>query len=665
MGGLLEVIKRCTQWCVPATPVDLSNSVADLLPMEGAPAEQTPRFHDIVSDPLALSQFWKFTARVGDANIQALFNFCIDADRCIRHKNDPGEADMMHNIVKTYLIPGRPQYIHPGSARLPMPNIDESVVNGAIVALHRAVLDLLEAELYEAFLSSPEHEQMVATLNFRNIPGHNMEEDHPKSSITQSPRADGKHEQNVSNNRESVMSFSLVKINDRGRKQNRTLAMSVSGIDSLRGDSVRFHYDTKDLHGIKLDLRDPTRFELVCYHSYQWECESEAKRFMVCQALESLGLGRVEPPSITAITPTAKKLPAKPPCMGDFDQIRVIGRGVVGKVTKVRHIETGRIYAMKALKVPHLIKIKQVDRARIEVEILKTLNHPFLVRLHYSFLDESNQLCMALDYAAGGDLFHHLRKARGGRLHHMPAGFYVAEMVCALKYLHNHDIVHRDLKPENILMGADGHLLLTDFGLSKPGVDAVSGSAEEKAFTNRAKSFVGTKEYVAPEVVKRDSYGKAVDWWAVGILFYELLVGRTPFEGLHGHIFDHIVKGEVKFPNNLSVPAEAVSLIMGLLELDPDRRLTVDKITAHPFFTQVMYMNWDSLEDKDLPPPIRPQLQNDATNIPASLAKERVDSFVEAEPRLDPNMAHQFTFTSPAVQQASMAQNGEGDAEPP
>ena len=156
-----------------------------------------------------------------------------------------------------------------------------------------------------------------------------------------------------------------------------------------------------------------------------------------------------------------------------------------------------------------------MDRARIEVEILKTLNHPFLVRLHYSFLDDSNQLCMALDYAAGGDLFHHLRKARGGKLHHMPAGFYVAEMICALKYLHNHDIVHRDLKPENILMGADGHLLLTgdnpalstqsfpaDFGLSKPGVDAVSGSAED-ANTNRAKSFVGTKEYVAPEVCAR------------------------------------------------------------------------------------------------------------------------------------------------------------------
>ena len=121
---------------------------------------------------------------------------------------------------------------------------------------------------------------------------------------------------------------------------------------------------------------------------------------------------------------------------------QVIGRGGLGKVLKVKHKATDRIYAMKQLKVPTLIKHKQVERARMEKEILMTLNHPFLVRLHYSFVD-SNQLCMVLDFAAGGDLFFHLRKARGGRLHHMPAGFYVAEMVCALEYLHNHDIIHR------------------------------------------------------------------------------------------------------------------------------------------------------------------------------------------------------------------------------
>eukprot|EP00658_Telonema_sp_P-2_P084164 TRINITY_DN926_c0_g1_i4.p1 TRINITY_DN926_c0_g1~~TRINITY_DN926_c0_g1_i4.p1 ORF type:complete len:325 (-),score=89.13 TRINITY_DN926_c0_g1_i4:149-1027(-) len=277
---------------------------------------------------------------------------------------------------------------------------------------------------------------------------------------------------------------------------------------------------------------------------------------------------------------------------------------------------------------------------------------------HYSFLDETNQLCMALDYAAGGDLFHHLRKARGGKLHHMPAGFYVAEMVCALKYLHNHDIVHRDLKPENILMGADGHLLLTDFGLSKPGVDAVSGSSQD-AMTNRAKSFVGTKEYVAPEVVRREAYGKSVDWWAVGILFFELLVGRTPFEGLSGHIFDHIVKGQVKFPPGNSIPDIAQDLILGLLQPNPDRRLTAEQICSHAFFTQMMRMNWDSLEDKEMPPPIRPHIPADKQTTDPTNRSERLESFVAQEPRLPPDAVAQFNFTSPLVSSSESDQDSQ------
>jgi len=226
-----------------------------------------------------------------------------------------------------------------------------------------------------------------------------------------------------------------------------------------------------------------------------------------------------------------------------------------------------------------------------------TLNHPFLVRLHYSFLD-SNQLCMVLDFAAGGDLFFHLRKAKGGRLHHMPAGFYVAEMVCALEYLHNHDIIHRDLKPENILMGADGHLLLTDFGLSKADISSEDGSAVDES---RATSMVGTKEYVAPEVVQRKPYGKAVDWWAVGVLFFELIVGRTPFEQKAGHIFDHIVSEAVRFPESLPFPEEIKSLILGLLDRNPESRYGAPEIKSHPFYMVMMQMDWEAL----LPQPHR------------------------------------------------------------
>jgi len=328
--------------------------------------------------------------------------------------------------------------------------------------------------------------------------------------------------------------------------------------------------------------------------------------------------------------------------MEDFECHKVIGRGGLGKVLKVKHKITNRVYAMKQLKVPTLIKHKQVERARMEKEILMALNHPFLVRLHYSFLD-NNQLCMVLDFASGGDLFFHLRKARGGRLHHMPAGFYVAEMVCALEYLHNHDIIHRDLKPENILMGADGHLLLTDFGLSK--ADVSSNDGEEGT---PALSMVGTKEYVAPEVVQRKPYGKAVDWWAVGILFYELLLGHTPFDSKPGHIFDHIVKEPIRFQEGISVPAEAKELIMGLLNRNPEQRLSAPGIKSHAFFTGVMKMDFDALEEKEISAPIKPQLPggDDSNNFPDRFVKERLHSFVAPEPRLEGAVASSFNYST-------------------
>lgn len=285
-----------------------------------------------------------------------------------------------------------------------------------------------------------------------------------------------------------------------------------------------------------------------------------------------------------------------------------------------------------------------MERVRQEKEILMTLNHPFLVRLHYSFLD-NNQLCMVLDFAAGGDLFFHLRKAKGGRLHHMPAGFYVAEMVCALEYLHNHDIIHRDLKPENILMDADGHLLLTDFGLSKADITSDGGGGDEGT---RAMSMVGTKEYVAPEVVHRKPYGKAVDWWAVGILFYELLIGHTPFDSKPGHIFDHIVKEPIRFSDGIAIPQDAKDLILGLLNRNPDHRFGAKQAKNHPFFTKVMKMDFDALEEKDTEPPIKPNLPggDDTKSFPERFNKDRLESFVAPEPRLEADVVQRFNYST-------------------
>lgn len=590
-------------------------------------------FTQIIADPLALGHLGQFLVRVAPEQIKALFYFCIDADRCIRHQGDPGEASMLHNIIKTYLLPGQPQYIYPGGPLLPMPDIEEQSKNGAVAALHRAALRRLDDDYFEQFLESPEYDD----LSRKKIAEKNSHNDPATSQLLEAAPAGVPAKFSSA---PKCVSFSLVKINDRGKRQNRTLALDTHGIASLRGDTTRFHYDKKDVHGVLLDTEDPTMFNLACLHYYQYECESEAQRFLVAEAFESLGLGVVEPPSLTAVRPGGKGTGSEPPAMKDFERLKVIGRGGLGKVLKVKHKQSGRVYAMKLLKVPTLIKHKQVERARMEKEILMTLNHPFLVRLHYSFLD-NNQLCMALDFAAGGDLFFHLRKARGGRLHHMPAGLYVAEMVCALEYLHNHDIIHRDLKPENILMGADGHLLLTDFGLSKAEISSESG---EDCEGTRAVSMVGTKEYVAPEIVKRKPYGKAVDWWAVGILFYELLSGRTPFDAKPGHIFDHIVKEDIRFPEGIAIPQDAKSLILGLLNRNPEQRFGCVAIKSHKFFTQVMKMDWEALEQKDIPAPIRPALPDgdDTKSFPDRFANERIDSFVAAEPKLDPTMAAKF-----------------------
>jgi len=157
----------------------------------------------------------------------------------------------------------------------------------------------------------------------------------------------------------------LFQENDRGRKQNRTLALTHGGVDSLRGDTNRFHYDKSDVHSIQLDPEDPCKFKLACFHYYQYECETESQRYTVAEAFEALQLGEVLKGGRPAGTGTMTGS-SDPPTMSDFELIKVIGRGGLGKVLKVQHNQTRRVYAMKQLKVPTLIKHKQVERARME-----------------------------------------------------------------------------------------------------------------------------------------------------------------------------------------------------------------------------------------------------------------------------------------------------------
>eukprot|EP00656_Telonema_subtile_P027070 TRINITY_DN2906_c0_g1_i3.p1 TRINITY_DN2906_c0_g1~~TRINITY_DN2906_c0_g1_i3.p1 ORF type:complete len:380 (-),score=61.20 TRINITY_DN2906_c0_g1_i3:100-1239(-) len=349
------------------------------------------------------------------------------------------------------------------------------------------------------------------------------------------------------------------------------------------------------------------------------------------------------------------------PKMKDFRVERVLGRGALGKVViiwqfkltlvevmKVTHTETGRVYAMKSIQVPALIKQKQVERAKVEVDILRNLNHPFLVRLHYSFVDASNQLCMCLDFAYGGDLFFELKKHRNDKgevgllTHH--AGFYIAEAVLAIEYLHSKDIVHRDLKPENILLAADGHLLLTDFGLSQIDITGFSGESDE--IGTHAKSMVGTKEYVAPEIIEHKPYGKSVDWWAIGVLFFELLHGHPPFEPRAGRtLFQAILSGQFSFADRVQAPDAAKDLIRSLLHLCPAERPGPVQIKGHPFFIEDMSLDWLQLYNKDLAPPVHPERRDEGDHFPARMAKVRLNSFIDELPRLETEDEDSFSYS--------------------
>ena len=228
----------------------------------------------------------------------------------------------------------------------------------------------------------------------------------------------------------------------------------------------------------------------------------------------------------------------------DFEFLKVIGRGSFGKVMQVRKKDTGKIYAMKILKKKALIAKHQVEHTNAERKILQQLQHPFLMHLRYAFQTDA-KLYFVLDYYRGGELFFHLKKKR--RFSEAQAQIIVAEVGMALGHLHSMDVIYRDLKPENILLDHTGHICLTDFGLSKD-----LGPNQDDAHT-----FCGTPEYLAPEIVMNLGHGKAVDWWSLGILLYELTVGIPPFYSQNvNEMYRKIQEAPLLFPPNLSNPCK-------------------------------------------------------------------------------------------------------------
>lgn len=282
----------------------------------------------------------------------------------------------------------------------------------------------------------------------------------------------------------------------------------------------------------------------------------------------------------------------------DFVLLKVIGKGSYGKVMMVRYKHDNYIYAMKMLRKENIIKRNQVEHTRTERSVLETMSHPFIVQLYFAF-QTPKKLYFVMEYCPGGELFFHL--SRAGRFGEKAATFYAAEIILALEYLHTLDIVYRDLKPENVLLDEKGHVRLTDFGLSKEGV--------QDNFS--AKSLCGTPEYLAPEILNQTGHGKAVDWWNLGALIYEMLTGLPPFYTRdRERLFENIRSGELRYPSYISDTAK--SLLVGLFQRDPNRRLGggVDdaaEIKRHPIFASI---DWNNVYLKRETPPFRPCLHS-------------------------------------------------------
>jgi serine/threonine protein kinase len=300
--------------------------------------------------------------------------------------------------------------------------------------------------------------------------------------------------------------------------------------------------------------------------------------------------------------------------LDDFDLLKVIGRGGFGKVMLVRKKGTQDLYAMKILSKDMLIKRNQVQRTHAENRILRKVEHPFLVGLKFGFQTES-KLYLVMDYINGGDLFAHLQNRR--RFTVDQTRLYAAEMVLAFEHLHREAIVYRDLKPENILMGADGHIRLTDFGLCKESMGA----------DDTTSSFCGTPEYLAPEILSSTKYGKDVDWWSLGVLIYEMMIGRPPFYSENtNQMYEKILKDELRFPASIIIPEEAKSLLRQLLVRNPKERLGTGErdaaaLKAHPFFATI---DWDVIMRKEIDPPFKPEIKSatDVSNFDPTFTKE-------------------------------------------
>lgn len=304
------------------------------------------------------------------------------------------------------------------------------------------------------------------------------------------------------------------------------------------------------------------------------------------------------------------KIGNSPISLDDFEMLRVIGRGSYAKVLLVELKATNRVYAMKVIKKELVTDDEDIDWVQTEKHVFETAsNHPFLVGLHSCFQTVS-RLFFVIEFVSGGDLMFHMQRQR--RLPEEHARFYSAEISLALNFLHEGGVIYRDLKLDNVLLDADGHIKLTDYGMCKEGLRP----------GDTTSTFCGTPNYIAPEILRGEDYDFSVDWWALGVLMFEMLAGRSPFDivgnadhpdqNTEDYLFQVILEKPIRIPRSLSV--KAASVLKGFLNKNPIERLGCHPqtgfgdITGHPFFKTI---DWDRIASRQVTPPYKPHLESD------------------------------------------------------
>ncbi|KAJ1555380.1 serine/threonine protein kinase psk1 [Cladochytrium tenue] len=345
----------------------------------------------------------------------------------------------------------------------------------------------------------------------------------------------------------------------------------------------------------------------------------------------------------------ATALQQKKISMDDFDLLKVVGRGAYGKVFLVRRKDTPRLYAMKVLRKATLtLHTKTAEHTKNERSILERIQHPFIVKLWYAFQSPS-KVFLILSYAPGGELFSYLASER--MFSEDVAAFYTGELLLALDHLHSLGIIYRDLKPENVLLDATGHVVLTDFGLSKVAL--------------KTETLCGTIEFTAPEVLDtKVHYGHGVDHWSLGVMLFDMLTGAPPFTGNNRKkIMEAILNKKPTFPNYLS--SFARDILVKLLRKDPLKRLgsgptRTAEIQAHAFYRKI---NWQDLLARRVVPPIVPTITDPLdtsnfddvfTHLPVTL-ESSPESSPRQKPKKQPAAAAAASKPPPPLQQPSKA----------